>query len=333
MIRWLLDLAAVALLALLAGAAMVSFDGHLRVALVLPLILFVPGYAFLSALFPEESSLSQSRRRRPWSAAEQANREDTDESFLMGNIERLGLSVALSLAIVSLVVFGLNFTVGFDARRIGIMLLGFTGSMIIFAVARRVVLPPEERYTIEFPNSIPMGTTFMGMFALSLLVLAASVGAFALMSPAEQSTSEFFVVAENESTGNTTIPAADDAIVNGRSATFIVNNSEGSTQSYSIIAVSQSVENGEVTGSETVETFNPTVKDGGTKQIDFEPPDEGDRLVIYFYKGSAPDNPSRESAHKTLRYYLSSSGSDGGSESIAPPRRALHQSPAALERR
>lgn len=334
MIRWLLDLAAVALLALLAGAAMVSFDGFLRAALVLPMILFVPGYAFLSALFPEESSLSQSRRsRRPWSAAEQANRENTDETFLLGNIERLGLSVALSLALVSLIVFGLNFTVGFDARRIGLMLLVFTGSMIIFAIARRIVLPPEERYTIEFSGNTPMGTTFMGMFALSLLVLAASVGGFVVMSPAEQSTSEFFVVAENESTGNTSIPAADDAIVNGQPATFIVNNSEGSTQSYSIVAVSQTVEGGEVTGSETVETFNPTVKDGGSKQIEFEPPEEGDRLIIYFYKGSAPDDPSRGSADKTLRYYLSSNGSDGGDESIAPPRRAIHQSPAALERR
>lgn len=331
MIRWLLDLAAVALLALLAGVAMVSFDGLLRTALVLPLILFVPGYAFLSALFPEESSLSQSRRsRRPWSAAEQANRENTDESFLLGNIERIGLSVALSLALVSLIVFGLNFTVGFDARRIGLMLLVFTGSMIIFAVARRIVLPPEERYTIELSSSIPMGTTFMGMFALSLLVLAASVGGFVVMSPASTPGTEFFVVAENEN-GSTTMNASDDAIVNGEPATFIVNNSEGSTQSYSIIAVSQTVEDGEVTGSETAESYNPTVKDGGTKRMEFEPPEEGDRLMIYFYKGSAPDDPSRKTANRTLRYYLSSG--DDGDELIAPPRGVNHRLQPALERR
>lgn len=321
MIRWLLDLAVVALLAVLAGAAMVSFDGLLRIALVLPMILFVPGYAFISALFPEESSLSRSRRsRRPWGASEQGGRSSNpDESFLLGNIERFALSIAISLAIVALIVFGLNFTVGFDARRIAVMLFGFTGSMIIFAIARRIVLPAEERFTIDFATGFPMDTTFVGMFALSLLILVASVGAFAVMSPTGQPDTGFFVIAENESTGDMSLKAGDKAISEGRPATIMIKNREGSTQRYSAIIVQQSVENGEVTDSETIERFTPTVEDGKTKRIEFEPPDEGDKLMLYLYKGNV-EEPSQKTAYKTLRYSLSSSSSssDDSEESIAP---------------
>ncbi|WP_264556186.1 DUF1616 domain-containing protein [Halocatena marina] len=325
MIRWLLDLAAVALLALLAGAALFSFNGPLRIALVLPLIMFVPGYAFLSALFPEESSLSRSRRsRKPWGASDYPGRQtNQDDSFLLGNIERIGLSVVLSLALVSLVVFGLNFTVGFDARRIGIMLLGFTGAMIIFAIARRIVLPTEERYSLELP-AFPMDTTFVVMFAVSLLILVASVGAFAVMSTTGDPDTDLFAVAENESSGNVSLKAADDAMVDGRPATIVINNRERKQQQYTVIVAQETIENGEVADSEQVNTFTPTIADGETKKIEVQPPESGDRVGIYLYKGT-PENPSRESAYRTKQYFLTSDGGDDSSDeddegSLASPQ-------------
>lgn len=329
MIRWLLDLIFAALLTVMAGAAILTLDGLLRIAVVLPVILFVPGYAFLSMLFPEGSRLSGSRSRsrsrnsgRTW--GRQTNQsEETDTAFLLNNIERLGLSLGLSLALVALIIFGLNFTVGFSTKRIAAMLFGFTVAMIIFAIARRIVLPPEERYVIEFSlNDLPMDTRFMGMFAVSLLILTASVGLFAVQSPASKPYTGFTIVAQNESTGNTTLEAADNAIVNGEPVTIRVDNGAAETQTYTVVVALETLENGEVTDTEVIERLTTTVDSGALKRIEYDPPNDGaDRIVFYLYRGEAPENLSRESAYATLRYFLTTNAQDGEDEqeSIASP--------------
>jgi uncharacterized membrane protein len=327
MLRWLLDLVFAALLTLLAGAAIVTLDGLLRVALVLPVILFVPGYAFLSMLFPEGSRLSRSRdNRRTWGRQERTDRrEESGDSFLLSDLERLGLSLALSLAIVSLIVFGLNFTVGFGTRRITAMLLGLTGAMIIFAIARRVVLPPEERYVFEFSlNGFPTDTSFVGMFAVSLLVLTASVGLFAAQSPASQQFTQFTAVDKNDSTGNMSISAVDDAVLTGEPFKLIIKNNETDKTTYTVVVTLETVENGKVTNMEEVDRFTTTVDAGATKRIKYDeaPSDGGDRVSFYIYKGNVPEKPSRESAYlPPMRVYLSTDGEDNQDEqeAIAPP--------------
>jgi uncharacterized membrane protein len=59
-------------------------DNVLRIILGLPLVLFFPGFALITALFPRKESLS--------------------------DIERLGLTFGLSLAVVPLIGLGLNYT-------------------------------------------------------------------------------------------------------------------------------------------------------------------------------------------------------------------------------
>lgn len=311
MVRWLLDLVAVALLTAVAGAALFTLDGPVRVVLVLPLILFFPGYAFLSALFPEESGLGRSRRgRQPWGSPRRRGRDRGKQSgereMLLGNIERFVLSIALSLALVALVVFGLNFTVGFETRRIGIMLIGFTGSMIIFAVARRITLPPQERYTVEITtDGVPMDAGFLGLFGISLLVLAASAGAFALMDPIEDAGPGISAITENESTSNTTWKAAEKNIINGEPVKLLVQNNGEQTEQYTLVVARD--------GSE-LERFTPTIKAGGEKRIDYNPPDDGKWLQLYLYEGDAPENPSPESADILARYSLSQPGGNGEQE-------------------
>lgn len=319
MVRWLLDLIAVVLLTAVAGVALFTLDGPARIALVWPLIVFLPGYAFLSALFPEETELSRSRRgRQPWGSPNRHTQQQSEADFLLGNTERLVLSTALSLAIVAFVVFGLNFTVGFDVRRIAIMLFGFTGSMTIFAVARRIVLPPEERYTVEITTEgIPMDASFLGLFGISLLVLGASAAGFVFMDPAQNSNSEFFVVAENESSGDMTMQAAKRAVMEGQSVTALIQNNEGTSQEYTVVVT----HDGEVR-----DQYTRTVNAGAEKRIEYQPPSDGEQLTFYMYKGSAPEQHSLNSTEYVNRFQLSPSDG-GGQESIAPPA-FLHQSPA-----
>lgn len=338
MIRWLLDLIFVTLLAVLGGIAMFTFTGTLRIALVLPVILFVPGYAFLSVLYPEASSQSRSRdNRRAWGRGDRSGRgEESDDDFLLGNLERFVLSVVLSLAIVSLILFGLNFTVGFTPKRIATMLFGFTGAMIIFAIARRVILPPEERYVLEFSlQDFPMDTTFVGMFSVSLLVFAASVGFFAFVAPApaSQPFTGFTIVGENETTGNMTLNAGEEAIVNGEPVTLRIHNQEGEKMTYTVVVTLENVENGKVTDREQVDQFSVTVGAGELKRIDgYEetPSDGGDRVVFYLFKGDAKENLSRKSAYLVHRFYLPSSekvgdNDDSEEERIAPPSIPIQQ--------
>lgn len=306
MIRWLLDLIIVTLLLVLAAIAINTFNGPLRVVLVLPVVLFVPGYAMISAMYPEKESISPSRSRkgrRKWGDSAPTQQSEDDDAGLLGNIERFVLSIALSMAIVGLILFVLIFTVGFEVRRIGIILFGFSGAMIIFAIARRVVLAPEERYKLSFSASLPMGPTFTVMFAISLLVLAGSVGVFALMAPSttSQEFTGFTVLAENSTTGNLTVEDADTAIMNGETVTILINNSEGTDQKYTVVVARD---------GEVEETQSTTVKDDSEKKIEYDAPDEGDQLAFYLYKGDAPPNPTEEPGYRHLTYTLTEQQSE-----------------------
>ncbi|NLX50180.1 MAG: DUF1616 domain-containing protein [Methanospirillum sp.] len=95
----------------------------LRVALGLPLVLFVPGYLLIAALFPRNDDLD-------W-------------------IERVALSFGLSIAVVPLIGLVLNYTPW------GIRLDPILGALSLFVVSmaglaayRRLSLPDEERLTI-----------------------------------------------------------------------------------------------------------------------------------------------------------------------------------------
>lgn len=96
-----------------------------RVPLGLVMVLFVPGYALIAALFPRRDDLE--------------------------GIERLALSFGLSIAVVPLIGLGLNYTPwGIRLVPIVISLSVFTISMALIAAWRRRVLPPEERFEVRF---------------------------------------------------------------------------------------------------------------------------------------------------------------------------------------
>ncbi|WP_319507340.1 DUF1616 domain-containing protein [uncultured Methanolobus sp.] len=103
-------------------------ESPLRTALGLPMVLFLPGYALIAALFPA--------------------RDDLD------GIERIALSFGLSIAVVPLIGLGLNYTPwGIRLLPILISLSSFTIIMALVAVHRRkdladcaFVVPFEEIY-------------------------------------------------------------------------------------------------------------------------------------------------------------------------------------------
>jgi len=99
-------------------------ETSIRVLLALPLVLFIPGYALIAALFP------------------------TDEDLDL--IERIALSFGLSIAVVPLIGLGLNYTPwGIRLDPIVISLSLFTIIMVLIAQGRRAMTDPDDRY--QFP--------------------------------------------------------------------------------------------------------------------------------------------------------------------------------------
>ena len=95
-----------------------------RVVLGLLLVLFLPGYSLIAALFPR--------------------RDDLD------GIERIALSFGLSIAVVPLLGLGLNYT-PYGIRLVPILavLSVFTVSLAVIAGVRRCWLPEEDRFAVE----------------------------------------------------------------------------------------------------------------------------------------------------------------------------------------
>lgn len=97
----------------------------IRIILGLPMVLFLPGYALIAALFPGKTDLD--------------------------GIERIALSFGLSIAVVPLIGLGLNYTPwGIRLIPILISLSLFTIIMCVVAVVRRSSLPEGSAFEVPF---------------------------------------------------------------------------------------------------------------------------------------------------------------------------------------
>ena len=100
-----------------------------RTLLGLFLVLFIPGYSLIAALFPKKDDLE--------------------------GIERAALSFGLSVAVTPLIGLALNYTSwGIRLTPILISLSAFTFIMVFVAYLRRIRVPLEERFSVPF-GSLP----------------------------------------------------------------------------------------------------------------------------------------------------------------------------------
>lgn len=104
----------------------------IRVLLSLPVLFFIPGYVFVAGLFPGKNGLD--------------------------GVERALFSFGLSIAVVSLIGFALNFT------DYGITLVPVISVLYVFillvsgaAIVRRQRMPEEERFSVDFGEWIKAG--------------------------------------------------------------------------------------------------------------------------------------------------------------------------------
>jgi uncharacterized membrane protein len=97
----------------------------IRIPFALPLLLFIPGYSFVSLLFPRKDDLT--------------------------GIERLTLSIVLSIALVIFDGFALHYTSwGFRPAPIVLSLSAITLLLVLITLVLRIKIPVNERYLFDY---------------------------------------------------------------------------------------------------------------------------------------------------------------------------------------
>jgi uncharacterized membrane protein len=301
-------------------------QSFLRTLLVTPLVLLFPGYALLEVLFPERSSAAENSRLDSGSTSGAT----TAGSRLVGidGLERFVLAIVVSLGLVPLVAFVINYTpYGLRLRPIMTAVAGVTLVFSVLGFVRRLRLPAERRRSSSFTRAparlwsryvtggADRGRTrrplvpqtgahrlFNVLLVVSLLTLAGSVGYAAVTPPGDDTGfTEAYLVTQT-GTGEYTSEELPNEFTAGESRQLSValGNHEHEQVTYTVVAT---LDGTELSRAET------TVAAGETGYVEREitPQQTGDSLPLQFfvYKGDAPDTPTPETAYRTVELWIS----------------------------
>ncbi len=245
----------------------------IRAMLGIPLVLFLPGYALIASLFPGKNDLD--------------------------GMERLALSFGFSIAIVSLIGFGLNFTT-FGIRLIPILLSVsfFTLSMCLIAYFRRGKLPEEERFKVPFSytyhflkaevldSKSEVNKTLMIILILSVAILIIVLTYGAVTPKQREKFTEFYILGDKGKAEN--YPIQLKAGMNSSVIVGIVNH-EYMPTNYTLDVL---LENDSLSTMHVHLAYNSTWKE----KIFFTPQKKGDNLKLDFllYKENELTAPYRD---------------------------------------
>lgn len=306
----------------------------LRVPLGLAFVLFVPGYAFIAALFPEAGeSPEESPSASPGETLDDAESSKWSVSVTsqegIDGLERVALSFGLSIAVVPLIGLALNFTPwGIRPVPITIAVSGFTLVATAVAAGRRQALPAEDRFRVPYQKWYAAGRAELlepdtrADAALNVLLVAAvvlaigSVGYAVMVPPDGEQFSAVYLLTEDDD-GELVADDYPTEFAQGESQELIVgiDNHEHETTEYTVVVLEQDVEvienetasdEANTTANETVvreqrelDQFSTTIahNESWHHEYDLEPTMTGEnqRIVwLLFPSDDVPNDPSME---------------------------------------
>jgi uncharacterized membrane protein len=240
----------------------------LRIMLALPIILFIPGYCLIAALFPKNDDIDL--------------------------IERMVLSIGLSIVVVPLIGLGLNFTSwGIRLNPIVISVTLFTLVMLLIAFYQRAHVPFEERFRFPFleiggtirkeifPSGGGMVERILSAILTLLILIAIITTIYVITVPREgERFTEFFILGENRT-------AADypDEITVGQNYPIYVSvgNHEYRNITYTIETWMIRTEFDNVTNSSYIMTMDPI------DQLSLTLPHNENTIIPYNISAKKPD--------------------------------------------
>ena len=241
-------------------------DTFIKIILGMLLILFIPGYSLIAALFPKKNDLS--------------------------GIERTALSLALSIAVTPLIGLLLNYIpFGTRLEPVIISLSIFTVVMSFTAYIRRWKLPEEERFSINFKyyfnrivgsfNGESKKDKVLSIILVISIILAIFATAYVIFIPNEgEKFTEFYILGPDGKASN--YPTNLTTGQTGNVTVGIVNH-EYSTVNYELIIK---------LNNQTINDTNITLSNNETYQqaFAFTPYTYGQNQKLEFELYKLPDN-------------------------------------------
>jgi uncharacterized membrane protein len=302
----------------------------------LPLVLFVPGYAFIAALFPEAGGSPADEA--PDAAGHDADAapapvpaatsdpDDTRDEGGIDGIERVALSFGTSIAIVPLIGLVLNFT-PFGIRLVPILvsISGFTLLAVAVAAARRWALPPDERFRVPYSRWIASARAELFepddradaalnvLLVVSVVLAAASVGYAATVPKQGEAFTELYLLTEGDD-GDLVADDYPTEFVRGDSRSLVVGvgNNEHRPVNYTLVVTLQRVrmQNNSTTvlDESTLRRWQVDLPANRTWQRNhtISPPFAGERLRLAYllYAGPSPADPTVENAYREVHLWI-----------------------------
>lgn len=282
---------------------------YLRVPLGFLFVFFLPGYAITTVLFPGSGDAAV----------------HPDNHTEVNAVERLVLSVGLSIAVVPLAGLFWNFT----PWGIGLMqVIGSVAGITIVAAAvasyRRWQVPPMQRFEPSLSASIervlrvhrtsPRRGRLLNIAIALLLVSSAAGIAVGITFPGEgERYTEFYLLSENPETGNLTASGYPTEFDLGDQKPIVigVENNEHRTVNYTVVIRLQQLNRGSATivsRSSELDRFGLVLAEGETFQqrrsLDPNMVGQDLRLVFLIYKGSPPAEPSVQNAYRHAHLWI-----------------------------
>ena len=264
----------------------------LRVPLGFLFIFFVPGYALTAALFPRGETIGSR----------------TPEGLVPSALERVVLSVGLSLALVPLVSLGLTLVSQPIGPRSVLLSLGtLTIAVLIVAAVRRLRTLPRERFSVSPQRTLGRTIQYSTANVLNVVLVIAialavvGIGAAIVDSGEGDSYSELSLLSDGEDG-----PVADDystALTTETSEPFHVEvaNNEHRDVEYTVVVLLEELDlGGDVVERDELDRFSVELAHGErvVNEHEVEPTMTGEdlRLSYLLYIDDVPENPAMENA-------------------------------------
>ncbi|PCR89637.1 DUF1616 domain-containing protein [Natrinema ejinorense] len=317
---WFFDLAVViAVTGALTFGIVSGIGGAVRIALTIPLVLFLPGYTLVSALFPDEPNDDY--------------RTFDDEKSGLGSpllvsgglepIERAVLSVVFSVAIVpAITLFAAVTPGGLTLEPVLSGLAVITVVLALFAIGSRYRCPPDRRFTPSISSVSPFFARdrpspyerisyrpYNVAVGIGLLLLLAS-GGFALVNPPQHDGfTELSVESENVTGETGTMYESTYTAGERQELQATITNREHEQRTYTTVVLLQRVSddgtNVTVGESAELDRKTATVSDGDTHRqtLEITPTMRGDdlRLLLLLYDDEPPAEPTTDNAYRVAR--------------------------------